>query len=140
MGARDEKLDRKIFAGLRALVESAFPKECKTCGRLYASADDFFRETDSVNGRSGLKASENEDGSPLVELFRNCVCGSTLMDAFHDRRDRGERGLARREKFGAVLDQLVETGMVRERARLELLRVLRGESSEILSELLGRKV
>lgn len=140
MSSKVSQSDLDIFAGLRSLVETAFPKSCSTCGRVYKSAEAFAKETDAVNGRSGLKASQDDDGTPLVELFRNCVCGSTLMDAFCDRRDQSETGLTRRTKFGNLLDKLVERGVAPTVARLELLRVLRGETSEVLSELLGRRI
>ncbi|MCK9987662.1 MAG: hypothetical protein AzoDbin1_04134, partial [Azoarcus sp.] len=42
------------------------------------------------------------DGQVIVELFRNCVCGSTLMDCFRDRRDTSEAGLRRRARFGEL--------------------------------------
>lgn len=140
MAGKLSQIDLEIFAGLKSLVETAFPKSCMTCGRVYETAEAFAKETETVNGRTGLKASQDDDGTPLVELFRNCVCGSTLMDAFCDRRDQSETGLTRRTKFGSLLVKLIERGVTPTVARLELLRVLRGETSEVLSELLGRKI
>jgi hypothetical protein len=127
---RDE---RGFFAGLRELAESAFPKRCPSCGRVYETAAAFIAETRPVQAdRSGLKESVDDEGAPLVELYRNCVCGSTLMDYFSDRRDLSAAGLARRRKFDALLEYLVEQGLERETARGELLKVLRGEKSGIL--------
>ncbi len=72
------------------------------------------------------------DTTGIVNLFRNCTCGSTLMDEFNNRRDLSPGGLKRREKFGALMDRLVEGGMEMETARTELLKVMRGEGSKVL--------
>ena len=44
-------------------------------------------------------------------------------------------GLIRREKFGQLLELLKNSGMDPKIAREELLRVMRGENSEILHNL-----
>ena len=122
-----------FFKDLKALAESAFPKNCANCGRVYETAEQFMAETENINPeRSGLKSSVDDDGTPIVEAFRNCVCGSTLMDFFSSRRDLSEKGLARRKKFGEMLDYLESQGLEFEIARVELIKVLRGENSEIL--------
>ena len=77
------KDDRCLLDGLQALADSAFPKRCNNCGRTFDSVRDFIAETVSVrNGISGAKASRGDDEEVIVELYRNCVCGSTLMDFF----------------------------------------------------------
>jgi len=81
---------------------------------------------------AGLKQAVDDDGQVIVELFRNCVCGSTLMNCFRDRRDTSEAGLRRRTRFGELIATLVDQGLERERAHAELLKVLRGEPSTIL--------
>lgn len=125
--------DAELFRGLRELAEAAFPKHCKSCGRKFATAAEFVAQTVPVKaGRSGLKKSVDDDGNNIVELYRNCVCGSTLMDFFSDRRDLSEAGLARRRKFGELLDHLIGKGLERQVARAELIKVLRGEKSDIL--------
>lgn len=129
-----------FYQGLTALAESAFPKRCLTCGRVYQSVDDFLHQTEALRGgRSGLKAVSDEENHTVVELFRNCVCGSTLMDVFNDRRDPSERGLRRRQQFESLLDGLEARGIERGLARHELLRVLRGEHSDLLAPLLAAK-
>lgn len=75
--------------------------------------------------RSALKASE-DDGGVILELFRNCVCGSTLLDFFSDRRDTGPAGLKRRERFGELMTFLTNSGLDVGIARAERLKVLRG--------------
>jgi hypothetical protein len=123
----------KFFKDLHALAQSAFPKRCANCGRQYETAEAFLAETRQIApDRSGLKASEDDDGKSIVEAFRNCVCGSTLMDFFSDRRDLSAAGLARRQTFAELQAYLVSQGLEQAVARAELLKVLRGESSEIL--------
>jgi len=125
----------QFFKDLQSLAESAFPKHCANCGRTYETAEDFLEQTQHIAPKkSGLKSSTDEDGTIIVEAFRNCVCGSTLMDFFSDRRDVSPRGLARRKKYGELLDYLISEGLEATIARNELLKVLRGEKSEILKK------
>ncbi len=125
-----------FFEGLNSLAESAFPKKCKTCGRMFETADQFLKETEDIRESvTGLKQSRDEKGATIVEAFRNCPCGSTLMDFFNDRRDQSKAGDARRNKFNDLLVFLVENGLEREVARNELLKVMRGEKSDILSKI-----
>lgn len=125
--------DDDLYAGLQEIAAGAFPKRCTSCGRSYVNTEDYVRQTGRVaNGRSGLKQSIDDDGHVIVELFRNCVCGSTLMDCFGDRRNNSDAGQKRRTRFGELLDSLVARGLARELARTELLKVLRGEPSAIL--------
>jgi hypothetical protein len=122
-----------LYAGLQEIAAGAFPKRCAMCGRTYQSVDDYILQTGRVgSGRSGLKQAIDEDGSVIVECFRNCVCGSTLMDCFSDRRDTSTSGLRRRARFGELLDSLVAKGLEPLFARAELQKVLRGEASSIL--------
>ncbi len=124
-----------LFAGLNALAESAFPKLCRTCGREFATVEQYLRETESLRaGASGLKQSEDDDGKVIVEVYRNCPCGSTLMDFFGDRRDLSPRGLERRERFESLLAHLESQGLERGVARVELLKVLHGQGSDLLRE------
>ncbi|MBU6953291.1 MULTISPECIES: oxidoreductase [unclassified Hahella] len=137
----EKEFYRELFKGLRAVAESAFPKRCNTCGRVYETAEQFLSETENIrNTRSGLKESEDDDGSMIVEVFRNCACGSTLMDVFNNRRDLSEAGLRRRKRFGDFLEFLVEQGIDRELARDELLKVARGMRSHVLEKIRPPKI
>lgn len=121
------------YLGLKSLSEQAFPKRCPRCGRIFESAAEFIRSTQTVRtGSSGLKSARDDSDRPLVELFRNCPCGSTLMDRFDDRRDLSDPGLRRRKLFGQLLKVLEDRGMDTELARVELLKLLRGEHSPVL--------
>lgn len=133
MGNKVSNLE--LFEGLKALSDNAFPKECATCGRVYRSPEDFVQQSEDIAGRSGLKHGYDEDDRPVVELFRNCVCGSTLMDFFSDRRDASPRGLKRRRVFGKMLALLESRGMDSQTARQELLRLMRGDPSEKIESL-----
>jgi hypothetical protein len=130
-----------LYDGLQALANSAFPKKCNTCHRTFENAEEFILETEKLRPSvSGLKQSMDDDGSMIVELFRNCTCGSTLMDAFNDRRDLSSKGEKRRKRFAELQTFLVEEHDVDSIvARNELLKVMRGESSKILSKILPPK-
>jgi hypothetical protein len=127
----------EFFAGLNALAETAFPKRCATCGRVFETAEQFLSETNKIKDTiSGLKSSEDIEGGQIVELFRNCPCGSTLMESFSDRRDVSEQGRNRRKRFDELMRYLVFHGFEKTVARSELLKVLRGEKSEVLANIL----
>lgn len=122
---------KTLFKGLSALSESSFPKKCPTCHHVYKNAEEYVNLTQSIRGLSGLKSSEDDDGRPILELFRNCHCGSTLLDFFKDRRDTSKE----RQLFGQLLKQLCHHGIEEEIARKELLKIKRGEISELLQNL-----
>lgn len=125
--------DDELYAGLEEIAAGAFPKRCAVCGRSYACVEDYVAQTGRVgNGRSGLKQSRDDEGHVVVELYRNCVCGSTLMDCFNDRRDNSEAGRRRRARFAELVASLASRGLDPDTARIELLKVLKGERSSIL--------
>ena len=131
----NDSLNDAIFDQLVELEHCSFPKKCETCGAVYKSVDDFVTKTEKVNGKHGLKAAAEDDGSVILEVFRNCPCGSTLLDFFADRRDISETGLKRRAAFQKVLDHLVENGIELETARAELKYYVRHKKSELLDSL-----
>lgn len=124
-----------FFAGLKSIMDSTFPKECVMCGKIYENEQDFIKDTVEINNKTGLKQSYDDNDSPIVELYRNCSCGSTLMNFFGDRRVNNESGEQRRSKFGELLDYLVDEGLEMSVARTELLKTIRGEKSEILKHI-----
>jgi len=125
--------DPTLLAGLRALAESSFPKRCGNCGKVYDGVADYVTQTASISaGRTGLKQSRDDDGQTILELFRNCTCGSTLMDFFSDRRDLSSAGEQRRRRFDELIQHLSGCGLDRTVARTELLKVTHGLPSEIL--------
>lgn len=124
---------REWYAGLKALSHADFPKHCACCGRIYQTEEDYFHQTMAIGTtRTGLKCAQDDDESLLLELYRNCVCGSTLLAFFSDRRDPSAAGQRRRHLFDELLDYLLQTGVEANTARSELLRVIHGERSEVL--------
>lgn len=122
----------ELYRDLASLRAEAFPKRCAGCGRVYRDATEYLRETLPVKpGKSGLKGIADDTEGPLVELYRNCRCGSTLLEFFCDRRDTSEAGLRRRELFARILDNLVEAGADRGEARAELIKGLRGQPVDL---------
>ena len=100
-----------LFAGLQQLADSAFPKRCANCGREYRTAAEFLAATRPLRAdTSGLKQARGDDGHAFVELFRNCVCGSTLLESFRNRRDLSEEGNMRRKRFEDMVGKLVAMG------------------------------
>lgn len=127
--------EESLYAGLQALSDSAFPKKCANCGRQYDSPEEFVAQSEALGSGSGLKKSLDDDDQPIVELFRNCVCGSTLMDFFSDRRTTTDIGVKRRQVFSRMLETLEQRGMGVAESRQELLRLMRGERSPKLEQL-----
>lgn len=126
----------ELFASLHALAASTFPKHCRNCGRVYASTDEFFAATQPVRAdHTGLKQSLDDAGQPIVELFRNCACGSTLLESFRNRRDLSAAGIKRRARFDELLDKLKAAGVDADTARAELLKMMRGQA-HLLIELI----
>jgi hypothetical protein len=131
-------MEEQLLYGLRELSKTTFPRRCNKCGRVFYSFDEFINETIRLDGRSGLMENIGcpEDGdSPVVELYRNCVCGSTLMEFFNNRRDTSWNGQRRRAIFGKLVEVLVEKGLSREDARAELLQVMHFNKSPLLESM-----
>lgn len=94
---------------MKELAASSFLKRCSNCGRSFRDVPDYMAQASSVPGGSGLKQARDDDGSISVELFRNCPCGSILMDFFSDRRDTSAFGQEQREGRSDFLGQLRAT-------------------------------
>lgn len=124
-----------LFNGLKTLSDASFPKKCALCGEEYDTVEAYIQKTGDVAGKSGLKKGFDDDDKPIVELFRNCICGSTLMDFFNDRRDITKEGLRRRKRFGQLMRMLIEKEIERAVARSELLKIIKGEHSPVLEKM-----
>jgi hypothetical protein len=129
----DKEKDANFYADLTALAKSAFPKRCRTCGRVYETVQQFIDESRVV-----LKQGYDEDDTVLVELYRNCTCGSTLMDVFANRRDPSVTGQQRRQLFDTSIAYLIKRGLSATQARQCLLRILRGEATDADMAMLSR--
>lgn len=125
-------MDAQEFEGLKALIESAFPKTCRNCGHVYETAEQFFTDTeDMARGISSLRSAIEDDGGVVVEVFRNCRCGSSLMDEFGCRRDHSEKGELRRQAFNKMLALLQAKDIPEARARTEIISYLRGKPNRL---------
>ncbi|WP_210395414.1 hypothetical protein [Motiliproteus sediminis] len=118
----------ELFDGLKLLGDTAFPKQCPGCAKVFADLAQLVRETDAVNSATGL--SQTDDS---LTLARRCGCGSTLVEDCDERRATDALGLKRRQIFDRLLTLLTESGMPHAIAKDELLRVMRGGKSELLS-------
>lgn len=128
-----DQSNSELYANLSELVQGSFPKRCRNCGTTYKTVDDFVQATLNINPhRSGLKQVFDDDGKAFIELFRNCSCGSTLMDFFESRRDLTTEGAKRRVIFDQLAGRLVESGVQAIEARTAILKWLRGQDSELV--------
>jgi hypothetical protein len=130
----------EFYRGLQSFSEHSFPRECPLCKKTFSSAEDFlFGGTEGVFNTSGLRQARDDDDKYVVELFRNCTCGSTLLEFFKDRRDTSANGKTKRKLFGRLMRRLEKAGLSTEVARRELLTIMTGGDSAILKKL-GIKV
>ncbi len=132
----DDDKKKELYAGLAFLVKGSFPKRCSNCGTVFETEKEFLSKTASLQSGSGLRGALDDDDHSIVEIYRNCVCGSTMMEPCRDRRDTSEEGLSRRQKFGELLKILTDKGVAFETGRNELLRIMRGEESALIKDLL----
>lgn len=126
---------QELYLGLQALSDSTFPKTCGFCGKVYRTPEEFTKHSQPVVSGSGLKETRDDQESKIIELFRNCSCGSTLMASFSNRRDMSETGQKRRMAFSKIQDILVKKGFSSSDARAEIVKVMRGEPSPALEKL-----
>lgn len=110
------------------LENASFPKRCSNCGKIYHDEIQFFQETRSIpHKHSDIRPVKDDPAvrNIYLEVYRNCSCGSTLMERFHSRRDLSEAGLERRAAFESMLGKLELSGMTRQEARQSLLGMIR---------------
>jgi len=120
----------ELFDGLKLLADTAFPKQCAGCGKVFPDLQQLLEQTAPVDSGSGLR----EDPAAQLTLARRCGCGSVIEEYCDDRRAQDALGLKRREIFDRLLSLLTDGGMARPTAKEELLKVMRGGSSELLSK------
>ena len=124
----------EFYQNLKTLVDTAFPKKCSKCGKIYPDSHAFLTETTPVkdhnlSDNSGLFSLDGVGNVAAIGVFRNCICGTTLLVDFHDRRDLTDQGNERRTRFDQLLQSLCEHGVEEEEGRAELRKVLRGQES-----------
>lgn len=131
--------ESELLRGLQQLAVGNFPKTCQTCGRVYRDFAQFLRETRPLERHSGLKEVEEEESITAVEVYRNCVCGSTLMDLARDRRNESQNSAPGRDQFEAMVQMLMQRGLEPGLARSELRKLMRGEVSPAIDRLLKQE-
>lgn len=124
--------DLSLYKNLQALSDLSFPKQCKTCGQRFETVEEFISQTESLQRSSGFQEGVYDDNRIILELFRNCTCGSTLMDEFNNRRNLSPAGIKRRKKFEELMERLTKSGVPPETIRRELLQIMGGEGSKLL--------
>jgi len=137
MEDQENIMDKELYKSLQALSDLSFPKVCPTCNQRFETVEEFIAKTEALRKSTGLKSDVDDEGRTIVELFRNCTCGSTLMDEFNDRRNLSPAGIRRREKFGELVQRLCKNGYPAETVRRELLKIMRGEGSDLLKVVPG---
>lgn len=123
-----------VFRELKSQVARCFPKTCESCGRKYPTLEDFLSATESTPyGSSFIEKAQFTDRS-IVDILRNCACGSTLMVVLNERRDMTKRGTELRKLFDVLINVLDEHGIAKDRSREELIKYIRGGESPLLEE------
>lgn len=117
-----------VFTDLQSLSNSAFPKHCDRCDKQYDSLEQLISET--TQHGSGLKEVIGEAREVKVE--RICCCSAVLIEKFNDRRSYGSTGDQRRMLFDRLFGLLTEGGMPERMAKKELLKVMKGQPSNLL--------
>lgn len=107
---------------LHSLYADKFPKQCRSCDRVYRSHAEYVASTRKM--RRGGTVFYDEDRE--VHEYRDCACGSTLLVLVDDRRDESEFGQRRRRLFDEWLGRLVHrTGRCAAELRPMLRRFFR---------------
>lgn len=118
------------FQRLQSLEAAFYPKTCNSCGKVYKTPESFLLETRRINN-SNFKVSEDDNGATIIEVFRNCTCGSTLLGNYAERRDLSPEGVQRRKIFDELHAFLVAQGMNPDIARQELRHLFRGQHANL---------
>jgi len=135
----------EFYRDLNTLADTAFPKTCPKCGKVYQNSHAFLTQTTPVKDiklqdHSGLFSLEGACNVAAIGVFRNCICGTTMMADFHDRRDVSQKGHERRQRFSDLVQTLCDHGIDENQARTELRKVLRGQQSTKLNDWLRKNI
>ncbi len=132
---KEQETAKVLIEEFKRLMHGMFPKRCQCCGREFKDLDEFLAKTVPIpDGVSILASIEHEDTS-VIDINRNCSCGSTLMVVASERRDTSPQGKDFRQKFGEAVKRLENNGVDGEKARKELLDMLHNNLKEDDSEI-----
>lgn len=116
--------------GLTVRSADLFPLLCTRCQRRFTQLQDFIVRTTPIFQSSGLMQREEPDtGGTYVLLLRNCLCGASLALRCQDRRNQTDQGRLRRNRFGTLVNLLVEVGVEPAKAEQEVRRLLHEASA-----------
>jgi len=66
----------RILASIEA-NEKLFPKDCRTCGRVFNSFSHYLQYTEPKG--HGMEDCRETMGKPYTMVYRHCGCGNTLV-------------------------------------------------------------
>ena len=94
------------------------------CGTVFDDEIEFFERTQSLpHVTSDVRSVEDEEMETQIylEIYRNCSCGTTLMEFFRCRREATVSPYRKRLLFEIFLDAMEANGRSRKDARSLLL-------------------
>jgi hypothetical protein len=112
------------YEGLAVRSNDLFPLVCPRCQRRFTHIHDFLARTTPIFQSSGLMERQDPDSGTFVLLLRNCLCGTSLALRCQDRRNQSDRGRLRRDRYGLLVNLLVEVGVESDRAQREVRKLL----------------
>lgn len=112
------------YEKLTVRSQDVFPLVCTRCQRRFTDLSDFIARTSPIFQSSGLLENEDPATGPFVLLLRNCLCGTSLALRCNDRRNQSAQGRRRRDRFSALVNLLVESGVSAAEADREVRRLL----------------
>src|SRR3990167_11252413 len=104
-----ENPNNSRFDGLSVRDANIFPKKCPKCGVTFSDLSEFIAGTQELPHSNGLKDYRLDE--PVVYVFRNCACASTLTVACVNRRDLSADGDRRRKQFEVLVEWLQSKGL-----------------------------
>ncbi|MBF0224233.1 MAG: hypothetical protein HQK76_02145 [Desulfobacterales bacterium] len=119
-----------LYRNLKLLSKYAFPKICSDCGKVYENAEKYIDETKSIESSKNIKMSV-DNHITTIELYRKCDCGSVLKDIFTDKKNFIIEDVERLPRFNKMLDKLINTGLKKDVATQELLKLIKGEKNNL---------
>lgn len=123
-GKTRTRAELQLLETFRRLVACSFPKKCASCNRVYSDLQDFVARTRALSQSGGLLEQLDDAARDVIDLNRNCACGSTLMVVISERRDISDAGKALRRDFQRALDDMTAGGVDAKYARRHLLDLM----------------
>ncbi|MCB1615570.1 MAG: hypothetical protein KDI30_06110 [Pseudomonadales bacterium] len=112
-----------------------FPERCPACGEIHTTLLDHHQ---SATPDNPFQISRNitDHGELRIEARFRCGCGHETKTSTPERRDHSEKGIKRRKTFDELMAIMMAKGIKKGQAKMELLKVVRGEESYLISKVL----